>query len=151
MGPMGPCGSLGPIIFAGLAYFSQDLRVFDKSAATPATTHPSIKESTKGGGRRRRPPPFVEAARSAASSMDGCGEAGEAQGILDGSNFVATSLQLRSDFVATSSDLACKGQKRLLRDATQLIWSKVGQGRKLVKKSKKVESSQNGLAYSGKS
>ena len=40
--------------------------------------------------------------------MDGCGEAGEAQGILDGSNFVATSLQLRSDFVATSSDLACK-------------------------------------------
>ena len=37
--------------------------------------------------------------------MDGCGEAGEAQGILDGSNFVATSLQLRSDFVATSSDL----------------------------------------------
>ena len=83
--------------------------------------------------------------------MDGCGEAGEAQGILDGSNFAATSLQLRSDFVATSSDLACKGQKRLLRDATQLIWSKVGQGRKLVKKSKKVESSQNGLAYSGKS
>ena len=40
--------------------------------------------------------------------MDGCGEAGEAQGILDGSNFIATSLQLRSDFVATSSDLACK-------------------------------------------
>ena len=66
--------------------------------------------------------------------MDGCGEAGEAQGILDGSNFVATSLQLRSDFVATSSDLACKGQKRLLRDATQLIWSKVGQGLNLVKK-----------------
>ena len=50
----------------------------------------------------------MEAARSAASFMDGCGEAGEAQGILDGSNFVATSLQLRSDFVATSSDLACK-------------------------------------------
>ena len=49
-----------------------------------------------------RPPPFVD------SFMDGCGEAGEAQGILDGSNFVATSLQLRSDFVATSSDLACK-------------------------------------------
>ena len=40
--------------------------------------------------------------------MDGCGEAGEAQGILDGSNLVATSLQLRSDFVATSSDLAYK-------------------------------------------
>ena len=50
----------------------------------------------------------MEAARSAASFMDGCGEAGEAQGILDGSNFVATSLQLRSDFVATSSDLACE-------------------------------------------
>ena len=56
----------------------------------------------------------MEAARSAASFMDGCGEAGEAQGILDGSNFVATSLQLRSDFVATSSDLACKEHKRLI-------------------------------------
>ena len=126
-------------------------RVSAASAASPAPTHPSIKESTKGGGRRRRPPPFVEAARSAASFMDGCGEAGEAQGILDGSNFVATSLQLRSDFVATSSDLACKGQKRLLRDATQLIWSKVGQGRNLVKKSRNFKSSQNGILYSGKS
>ena len=43
-----------------------------KSSTWTATTHPSIKESTKGGGRRRRPPPFVEAARSAASFMDGC-------------------------------------------------------------------------------
>ena len=42
------------------------------SAASPAPTQPSMKESTKGGGRRRRPPPFVEAARSAASFMDGC-------------------------------------------------------------------------------
>ena len=42
------------------------------SAACPAHTHPSIQESTKGGGRRRRLPPFVEAARSAASFMDGC-------------------------------------------------------------------------------
>ena len=46
------------------------------SAASPAPT--PIKESTKGGGRRRRPPPFVEAARSAASFMDGCVGAGEA-------------------------------------------------------------------------
>ena len=82
----------------------------------------------------KRKPLFSDTLLRAASFMDGCGEAGEAQGILDGSNFVATSLQLRSDFVATSSDLACKGQKRLLRDATQLIWSKVGQGRNLVKK-----------------
>ena len=80
--------------------------------ASPASPHPSIKEaalraaSTKGGGRLRRPPPFVD------SFMDGCGEAGEAQGILDGSNFVATSLQLRSDFVPTSSDLACKAQSK---------------------------------------
>ena len=43
-----------------------------KSSTWTAATHPSIKESTKGGGRRRRPPPFVEAARSAASFMDGC-------------------------------------------------------------------------------
>ena len=60
--------------------------------ASPASPHQ--KESTKGAGRRRRPPPFVEAARSAASFMDGCGEAGEAQGILNGSfrkNFAATS------------------------------------------------------------
>ena len=43
--------------------------------------------------------------------MDGCGEAGEAQGILTGSNFVATSLQP----VATSSDLARKGQEIYVR------------------------------------
>ena len=50
------------------------------------------------GARREAPRPFVEVARSAASFMDGCGEAGEAQGILNGSNFVATSLQLRRNF-----------------------------------------------------
>ena len=44
------------------------------SAASTASPHPSIKDSTKGG----RPPPFVEAARSAASFMDRCGEAVEA-------------------------------------------------------------------------
>ena len=61
----------------------------------PTHTHP-IKEaalrvaSTKGGGRLRRPPPFVD------SFMDGGGEAGEAQGILNGSNFVA---KPRSNFV----------------------------------------------------
>ena len=71
------------------------------SAASPAPTQPSIKEaalraaSTKGGGRLRWPPPFVD------SFVDGCGEAGEAQGILNGSNFVATSLQLRSNFVGS--------------------------------------------------
>ena len=53
-------------------------RVSAASAASPAPTHPSIKEaalraaSTKGGGRLRRPPPFVD------SFMDGCGEAVEA-------------------------------------------------------------------------
>ena len=57
-----PFGSPGRLLFAGLAYFSPDLRVSAVSAAPPATPHPSIKESTKGGGRRRRPPPFVEAA-----------------------------------------------------------------------------------------
>ena len=46
-------------------------------SSTWTATHPSIKESTKGGGRLQRPPPFVEAARSAASFMDGCGEAGQ--------------------------------------------------------------------------
>ena len=53
-------------------------RVSAASAASPAPTQPSMKESTKGGGRRRRPLPFVEAARSAASFMDGCVGAGEA-------------------------------------------------------------------------
>ena len=48
------------------------------ASAWTSTTHPSIEgaalraASTKGGGRLRRPPPFVEAARSAASFMDGC-------------------------------------------------------------------------------
>ena len=75
----------------------------------PPPPHPSIEEaslraaSTKGGDRHRRWPPFVD------SFMDGCGEAGEAQGILKGSfheNFsatlwesCATSSQLRSNFV----------------------------------------------------
>ena len=38
------------------------------ASATATATHPSMKESTQGG----RPPPCVEAARSAASFMDGC-------------------------------------------------------------------------------
>ena len=63
----------------------------------------------------------MEAARSAASFLDGCGEAGEAQGILDGSNFVATSLQLRSDFVATSSHLACNEQPRHISSKLILV------------------------------
>ena len=46
----------------GLAYVLPSLRVSAASAAPPATTHPSIKESTKGGGRRRRLTPFVDAA-----------------------------------------------------------------------------------------
>ena len=54
----------------------------------------------------------MEAPRRAASFMVGCGEAGEAQGILDGVNFIEilllTTVQIRSDFVATSSDLAHK-------------------------------------------
>lgn len=42
------------------------------------------------------------------SFLDGCAEAGEAQGVLNGSNFVATPLQLHGNFVATLSDPACK-------------------------------------------
>ena len=59
--------------FAGLANFLPDLRVFATSAAPPATTHPSIKESTKGGGRRRWPPSFV----------DGCAVAGGAADVAE--------------------------------------------------------------------
>ena len=62
----------------------------------------------------------MEAARGAVSSMDGCGVAGDAQGIFNGSNFVATSLQLRINFAATSLDLACARPKRLLRGATRV-------------------------------
>ena len=39
------------------------------SAASPAPTQPSMKESTKGGGRRRRPPPFVEAKEAAGAAQ----------------------------------------------------------------------------------
>ena len=60
--------------------------------------------------------------------MNGCGDAGEAQAILNGSNFVATSLQLRSNFLATPSDLRmkkhkgqiCCGLKAFFTDGTQL-------------------------------
>ena len=44
--------------------------------ASPASPHPSKRESTKGGAKRR----FVHG---------WCGKAGEAQGILNGANFVA--------------------------------------------------------------
>ena len=49
---------------------------------------------------------------------DPCGEAGEARGILNGSNFVATSLQLRSNSVATWSDIACEEVKTPTSSAT---------------------------------
>ena len=54
-------------------------------------------------------PPKVQAVRSAAGFMDGCGEAGDGQGILNGSNFAAASLQLGSNFEATLSHLVSKG------------------------------------------
>ena len=49
----------------------------------------------------------MEAARSAASFIDGRGEAGQAEGILNGSDIVAASLQLCSN----SSGLLCKEQQ----------------------------------------
>ena len=55
------------------------------ACAAPASSHPSIQEAA----------PFVD------SFMEGYGEAGEAQGVLNGSNFVETLLQLRSNFIAT--------------------------------------------------
>ena len=58
--------------------------------------------------------------------------------------------QLHYNIVAPLSDLACKGHKGLLRDATELIWSKFGQGRNLLKKHRNFKSTQNGLAYGGK-
>ena len=67
----------------------------------------------------------MEAVRSDASFMDGCGEAGEAQGILHGVNFEATSLQLRRDFVTTSSDLACKEVQAPQSGATLMPNAKV--------------------------
>ena len=68
--------------------------------ASPPYPHPSIRESTEGGGTK------------CCLLMDGCGEPGEAQGILDGPKFEATSLQLLTDFVATLSDLAYKAQSK---------------------------------------
>ena len=53
------------------------------SAASPAHTHPSRKESTKGGAARSAAPPFVEAARSAAPFLDGCVWAGEAADAME--------------------------------------------------------------------
>ena len=52
-GPHGPIFWMGLLVpdfsfFAGLAYFSPDLRVYATSAAPPATTHPSIKEAAFG-------------------------------------------------------------------------------------------------------
>ena len=47
--------------FAGLAYFSPDLRVFATSAAPPATTHPSIKQVAFGHLHKGRPAPSTPA------------------------------------------------------------------------------------------
>ena len=44
----------------------------------PPRHHTPIHKGIHKGGRREAPPPFVEAARSAASFMDGCVGAGEA-------------------------------------------------------------------------
>ena len=80
------------------------------SAASLAFIHASMKEavlcaaSTKDGGSLQRPPPVVDC------FMDGCGKAGEARGILNRSDFVATLLELHSNFVATSSELAKRVQ-----------------------------------------
>ena len=51
--------------------------------ALPMLPTSLIRESTQAGGRRRRPPPFVEAARSAASFMDGCVGADEAADVME--------------------------------------------------------------------
>ena len=45
----------------------------------------------------------MDEARSSASLTDGRGEVGEAQGILNGSNFMATSLRLPSNFISELS------------------------------------------------
>ena len=68
--------------FAGLAYFSPDLRVYATSAAPPSHRTP-IHKGIHKGGRREAPPPFVEAARSAASFMDGCVVAGGAADVAE--------------------------------------------------------------------
>ena len=62
--------------FAGLAYFSPDLRVSATSAAPPATAHPSIKEAAFGrtseGGR---PPLWIP--------LEGCVVAGGAADVAE--------------------------------------------------------------------
>ena len=53
------------------------------SAASPAHTHPSRKESAKGWAARSAALRFVEAARSDAPFLDGCAWAGEAADALE--------------------------------------------------------------------
>ena len=77
-------------------------KIGTSSRRVPNTRARTHGETHRGGGLR--PPPFVD------SFMDGFGEAREAQGVLDGSNFVATSLQLCSDLAAADpavKDVQC--------------------------------------------
>ena len=70
------------------------------SLCLPSLSAPihAVQEAAQRTASTRGPPPFVD------SFLDGCGEAGEAQGILNGSNFVAT----HYNFVATSLGVACR-------------------------------------------
>ena len=50
----------------------EDVHCADREDVHCADSHTPIHEGIHTGGRREAPPPCVEAARSAASFMDGC-------------------------------------------------------------------------------
>ena len=78
MGPGVP-GPEGNPYYTNISYlFTYIYACFAASAASPAPTHPSIKESTTVGRAPKAPAPLLWRRPKAASFMDGCVGAGEA-------------------------------------------------------------------------
>ena len=62
----------------GYVHFTYIYYYFAVPAASPAPTHPSIKDSTTVGQAPKMPAPLLWRRPTAASFMDGCVGAGEA-------------------------------------------------------------------------
>ena len=78
MGPGVPGPEGNPYYINILYLFTYIYACFAASAASPAPTHPSIKESTKVGQAPKAPAPLLWRRPKAASFMDGCVGAWEA-------------------------------------------------------------------------
>ena len=106
--------------------------------------------STKGGGRLRRPPPFVDSSGGGISALRLVRSARPCAMPAKSVFVLKTKVSCPA---AASGVFFGPGGSAALVQVPPAVFSgpKIGQGRKLVKKIKRIESSQNGLVYGGKS